>query len=268
MNMGETAIAGSSYYYPSPVWLNNKGVLFLEAGNCEHAACCFRDATQEILSAIPHMLPKLNALDLPLDADHKTSFNVERCKSGETSKRKEIPVTVDDPKSRKRCRLEEGNVARGLGVLPNHSLGRPLWIESVGGKNSSFGISYLSAIILYNLGLTFHLIASSKSNSNAEDTNMSELRKALVLYEMSLEITQRQPLHRLMQGPVVVVLLHNIMQVHGILDSPDLFQLYRNKLSQLIRMIAAKGGVEEVHYEEFYMKLLTLQNVTDLAAAA
>lgn len=148
--------------------------------------------------------------------------------------------------------------------VPLHNLGRPLWIQSKEQRKAALDSASLSATLLYNLGLSFNLMAMRKQKDQAR----AIYRRALDLYKMSAEIMLRAPLSTTVQSPVFVVVLHNMSQVHAAMEEHKESARYQGKLAHVLRLMAASRGLSEKQYESFYIKLLSLPKADSMAAAA
>ena len=258
----------------SPVGLNNRGVVLLEAGRCEDAALCFKKASKMMMSVItqqqtrkcnpshdPSHENEKNALPSP-PPDSTSTLPVSSV--DETAKSKGVPQPTSDPCGQpQRKRRRRGTLTSSFPV-PTHNLGRPLWIQSKEKRKAPLNSAALSATLLYNLGLSFNMIASKKTNEAA----VPVYRRALELYKMSSEIMLRGPVSNAIDSPVFLVALHNMTQVHAVLEEPEAVANCRGRLAHVLRLMAAKRGFSERQYEEFYIKLLSLPKANVLAAAA
>lgn len=162
-----------------------------------------------------------------------------------------------------------------------HNLGRPLWIQSPHQRKEPLQTGSLSATILYNLGLCFHLsaVARQRMEGNTRRSTIDSTKtvvgttynRALEFYKMSSEIMVRHSMSRKsLSSPVLAVTLQNTALIHTALEEPQLAVKYQRQLAGLLRMMGATTSREtrEKDYENFLVRLLTLPKATALAAAA
>jgi len=260
----------------SPVTLNNKGVLLLEAGKCEDAARCFKRASKMLMSAISHRQSLKSAL--PVSEHHDVtppsqlaapSATLEPLKESSTEsltespKDKGIPQPVQNAcEEPPRKRRRRSSLTSSFPV-PTHYLGRPLWVQGKDKRQTPLDSSSLSATLLYNLGLSFNMIAVRKT----QDEGRAVYTRALELYKMSSQIMLRGPMRVAIQSPVVLVALHNMIQVHKLMEEPEAAAKCQNELANVLRLMGTSSP-EAAHYEEFYIKFLSLPKADGMAAAA
>lgn len=256
-----------------PVYLNNKGVTLLEAGRCEDAAICFKSASKLMMAVIANERARIK--DIPgsisepnegaTPSPHQDSMSITTPTSTDIShKRKGVPQpTSDSCDAHERKRRRRGTLTR-TSPQPAHYLGRPLWIRAKHERTCALNSVSLSATLLYNLGLTFNLMAIRKSEGDAVPT----FRKALQLYKMSSDIMLRGPVINSLDSPVFIVAIHNMSQVHAVLGEAALVSIYQNRVVNILRLMAAARGASNRQYEEFYIKLLSLPKAISLASAA
>ena len=179
----------------------------------------------------------------------------------ETAKSKGAPQPTSDPCGRhQRKRRKTGTLTNPFPV----NLGRPVWIQSKKKPNTPLTSIALSATLLYNFGLSFNMIAREK----AKETAVPIYRKALELYKMSLDIMLRGPPSNAIDSPVFVAALHNMAQVHEVLEEPEAVAKCRDRLAHVLRVLVTKRGFSERQYEEYYLALLSFPKAYFLAAAA
>lgn len=179
-------------------------------------------------------------------------------------------IRCDQPSRKRKAQSEE--MATPF-VLPSYSLGRPLWIQSRGQRlgQKHLNMISLSATLLYNLGLCFHMIALRKITMHEAKP---VYRRALEFYKMSSDLILRGSPGNSIASPVFVVTLHNMVQGYKMLEEHELATKYRGQLAQVLRLMLGAASAQEeqgnrdIRYEEFYMKFLSLPNDKNVMAAA
>jgi hypothetical protein len=257
--------------------LNNKGVLLLDACNYGGAAVSFKKASQLMLRVVSHRFPvslsdATIVEDVPsgqsLSGDDEIVNSLKRSKQSqdyESEKEEKTPTlspthaAASASTSRKRMRTMST-----CGISNSHVVGRPLWMRKVSyemQQNGSYAITQ-SAIILYNLGLTFHLNATHGAN------NEWMFQRALELYAMAKQLILSSPAATAFESPVFLVALHNMMQVYHEIGNRAFADSCSGELTKVLRLLRSSNVVSEDHYEEFYLKLLSYAKASSLAPAA
>jgi hypothetical protein len=149
-------------------------------------------------------------------------------------------------------------------VSSAHVIGNPLWMREVSSERQQYGSHTItqSSIILYNLGLTFHLKATHGGR------NEEMLQRALELYGMAKRMILSSPAETAFESPVFLVALHNMMQVYHEIGNRVCADDCSVQLTKVLRLLRSSDVVGEDHYEEFYLKLLSYGKARNLAAAA
>lgn len=252
----------------SPTTLNNKGVLLLEAGRYEDAGRCFKKASKTMMSVISTQ--KASKQQISCETKNSSPQSTEpscplpEISAGQSQKVKGVPQPTREPCSQPPRKRRRRSSMTSSFPVPLHNLGRPLWIQSKEQRKAALDSASLSATLLYNLGLSFNLMAMRKQKDQA----IPIYRRALDLYKMSAEIMLRAPLSTTVQSPVFVVVLHNMSHVHAAMEEHKEAARYQGKLAHVLRLMAASRGLNEKQYESFYIKLLSLPKADSMAAAA
>jgi hypothetical protein len=269
----------------SPLYLNNKGVLLIEAERFAEAAACFKKASTIMMSVVATPQNQAreakksrvgsspeSSLSMQKNSTTKTTANDERSpiSNGVPSWNLAAELRCDQPSRKRKAQSEEMPTPF---VLPSYSLGRPLWIQSRGQRpgQKHLDMISLSATLLYNLGLCFHMIAPRK-------TTMHEAkpvyRRALEFYKISSDLIPHGSLANSIASPVFVVTLHNMVQGYTMLEEHELATKYRGQLAQVLRLMLGAASAQEeqgnhdIRYEEFYMRFLSLPNDKNVMAVA
>jgi hypothetical protein len=171
---------------------------------------------------------------------------------------------------------------------PWHNLARPIWLQSECERRNQVESTALSATLLYNLGLSFHLCAAGEDKAERmagqqQDGDAKPVvlySRALMFYKMSSDIMQRDSMATMAVGcPVLVVALHNMTLIHTIHENHEMATEVRCKLVHLLRsMVETSAASRQQHpqgqsprekgYEQFLLRLLTLPKNSSVAAAA
>jgi len=290
--------------------LNNKGVVLIEAGRYKDAVRCFQKASEMMIAVIsPHQQQsQKKSPDRPPTQqsrceyyNHEDDEAIPLQQLGATGKSTtivperpctETPTAVDGedtpseptsggdapsskPLPQKRGGSERQSV-RTSSLLPpfpsQQYLGRPLWIQSAGRQRETpppLDASSLSATILYNLGLAFNMMAADVTRTKYEAHQFYNL--ALDFYKRSSQIMLRRPMaYAILHFPVVVVTMHNLIQVHTLMEEPKAACSYHSELVNILRLMAgsqlSRGAPN--FYEAFLIKFLSLPKTGVMAAAA
>lgn len=173
-----------------------------------------------------------------------------------------------------------------------HNLARSIWLRSERERRTQIESTSLSATLLYNLGLNFHLCAAGEDKAAAErkaghrqDSEGDAKRivlydRALMFYKMSSEIMQRTSMATMaVECPILIVALHNMTLIYTILENHEMATEVRCKLVHLLRSMEtsavsrqyqrSQGQLpREKGYEKLLLRLLTLPKDSTVAAAA
>lgn len=254
--------------------LNNKGVLLLDACNYEGAAVSFKKASQLMLRVVSHRLPVSLSVatvveDVPsgqsLSGDDEIVNSLKRSKQSQDyeSEKDEKTPTLSPTYAAASASTYRKRI-RTMSISNSHVIGRPLWMRKVSyemQQNGSYAITQ-SAIILYNLGLTFHLNATHGAN------NEWMFQRALELYAMAKQLILSSPAATAFESPVFLVALHNMMQAYHEIGNRAFADSCSGELTKVLRLLRSSNVVSEDHYEEFYLKLLSYAKASSLAPAA
>jgi hypothetical protein len=167
--------------------------------------------------------------------------------------------------------------------IPAHVIGQPLWMKipssllpSPSSSSDVIGapsddpyiISKQSAIIFYNLGLTFH-ISSWYTAGDSLSASLLSL-KAIEMYKMAKKLVLAIPATSALQSPVLLVSLHNLAMAFFELEKQSEGNECINELVKVLRLLSASSDLlGSKNYEEFYLKLLSVaKNVRSMASPA
>jgi hypothetical protein len=155
-----------------------------------------------------------------------------------------------------------------------HAIGRPLWIrKAIEGTRtrSSQYLTNLSATVIYNLALTFHLRASyCGGRGKATNKKKEMIQSALELYGMSRRLLLSCPMSSVVQSsPVFLVVQHNMIQIYqNNLRNTDQHAVIVKKLFdeliKVLRMMKTLNVIGEHSYEKVYVQLLAVPKTNDL----
>ena len=154
-----------------------------------------------------------------------------------------------------------------------HAIGRPLvirkMIEDIR-TTPNQNLTNISAVIIYNLALTFHLRAGMMTNKKIE-----MIQTALDLYDMSRTLLHSLPVSMVAQcSPAVfLVLWHNMIQIYqNSVRNTD--QQHAVKVGELfeglvnfLRMMKTLNVISGFSYEKVFIQILAVPK-TDLRFAA
>lgn len=262
--------------------LNNEGVLHLDAGNYEKAAYSFKEASKLIFVLVAKELQAAMA-SKPVDNDEPQSQEAfeyrpqPQCVSPEKKsgqEKRKVPFATEQRESCEQTRpLKRARTAKFSRrsediTSPCNVIGRPLWMKQPSKGKKGFRATTEAAIILYNLGLTFHLNAVRLGLGSK---GQWMYRRSLDLYNMAKELILGSPATHAFESPVFLVALHNMAIVHSELRETKKVESMRKELAAVLRLLRASNLVGVFHgrgYEGFYLKLLSLSNGNELAAAA
>jgi hypothetical protein len=246
--------------------LNNRGVVQLESGDYKGAAETFKNASKAMIQVIAAVSVETQQRSttgsLPMAAtcsndsssapgrkrqipeDQETEQEQEKTVSSTPS-----PVVVEDEPSSKRTktgrRISDTEIVPRSGHqnTPPTILARPLWIKRHKSATSQ------SAIILYNLSLSLHIVAN---NAASEDDKVPGLEQALQLYNMTRLMILKSNAREMLDSPVLLVTLHNALQIQHQLGKcvKELQSQQASWLQKLVRVCPEQ-------YELFYLRLLS-----------
>lgn len=255
----------------SPICLNNKGVFLLELGRYGCAARCFAKAFNATICDITtRQRAKLNVVPTAIVCcRRKNGFSqpANACEVLSGSVQDTVQPVEDEaalqagPPASESYRKCEGGSTEVTSCSRDNSLrnlGRPLRIKAKH-RRTVLDNSYLSATLLYNLGLSFNMM---------ENQDLHVCRKALVVYQMAAEIVLRLPLSTSLESPLILVILHNLSNVHDALGEHGEASKCQGKLARVLQLMRASRGLREMRYETFYINLISLYKTGTKAAAA
>jgi hypothetical protein len=173
------------------------------------------------------------------------------------------------PKKRKKLNLssEDGSkmVPGNCASPAAHVLGRPLWIKQEGAASSEeaspgsyYTSMHQSAIIIYNLGLAFHIGWSdaTRIRSLSFPASTTLLLKAIELYTAAKRLVLSTPVNLALSSPVALVTLHNMaMAFFDLNRKPEAYEC-SNQLAKTLRLLRVDD-----HYSIFYLKLLQVGGI-------
>lgn len=250
--------------------LNNRGIVYLEAEMHHHAAAYFKKAskllitpgghaeTSDITDSKPQAVaspdPHCDSHLLPSEATNKCSVASPRLDgekhldTQQSTPNKRHTSLLSQTRKRHRPVTEHSNKA--VEKPPQFVIGRPFWLTE--GNRFKASMVSLSSILLYNLGLNYHLQALVDPK-----TGKSYLKRAMGIYEMAQKLAWKSP------GPVLLLALHNMSQIHRYRGNHAQAILMSRELSKILRVLHV--GIDG--YEKFYIRMLSLQS-RNLAPAA
>jgi hypothetical protein len=135
-----------------------------------------------------------------------------------------------------------------------HVLGQPLWIkqEEMALPVSCHTFTHQSAIIIYNLGLAFHIGWSNRNCSSSFPASTTMLLHAIELYTTAKSLVLPTPVNLALSSPVALVALHNMAMAFFDLNRQQEAYKCSNQLATALRFLR----VGNQHYTTFYLKLL------------
>lgn len=297
----------------SPAALNNRGVLLLNAGRVVDAARCYAKASKTLVSILSRQCkePYHEQQNTGQQQSNATTTTPNRKRKGEAQSNiiTSTPVGLLHPRlasmvsnnllerinsihkispGNQEDLLEsepKGNIAftalRAVVEDPstdptyhNHHLhGRPLWIQRSNNRNNTASLVDITATILYNLGLSFHLsaVAKHKKTQYVNNTNTRPVyQRALAYYKMAHETIEYGSRFKFYQSPILAVTLHNMIQIQVVLGEMQSAHHYQDQLAQMLCLMGTslQGIFKKNHYEQFLMKLLLFRKSTAIALAA
>lgn len=261
--------------------LNNKGVLLLDACHYDEAEAFFKKAStlmfRFVVRRLPEPVTENSRPESPLsepnlnDKDDRIVMQrpIEVCSNSDAGKGEKSPahspfamlpvVDVSSPPPHKKRRTLIVN-----GISNSHVIGRPLWMKKMSDEtqHETYFVTTQTAVILYNLGLAFHLNATHGAKKQVM------VERALKLYGIAKQLILSSPASSAFESPVYLVAMHNMMQLYHELGSHALAKSTSSELTKVLRLLRASNAVSEDHYEEFYLKLLAFAKTRSLAPAA
>lgn len=264
--------------------LNNKGVVLLDAGRHEEAISWFKTASKHLSrkSSVPQSVPSqasaviaektnntapqeeegssscAHASNSKIQAklDSKSTFPVVEEKQQEDDHRKVSPtlkrqiISNSQQQSQKRRRSHpvdnDSKKSHTLCESANYVIGRPWWLTD--GNMSSHTVMSLSSIVLYNLGLNYHLLGLL--DQKATDENKKNLKRAMGIYEMAQHLACKVP------SPILLLSLHNMSQINFHGGNHDQGNALSREVCKILRILHV--GIDG--YEKFYLRMLSLQS--------
>lgn len=292
----------------SPSFLNNKGVVFLDNERFEEAVDYFKTASSMIRNVITTHRNRIRSTKSS-SCGGRTATSASLLPTKKTARAEEdtvrkcvSPLRQEGAPTwcRKKRRRSSYVSARATLHVPETSycLGRPLWVQHSSQSQEeqthhAVDLISLSATLLYNLGLCFHMVALRKRSTQAAKL---VYERALEFYKMTIDLLMNAGLprrisnnSRMRASPIIIVSLHNIVQVYNSTQNHKAATRYRNQLSQALRLMVTMGGsnssgpeaAQHQHneerdnrqhdtqrYEKFYMGFLSLSKASTMAAAA
>lgn len=211
------------------------------------------------------------------------------------------PDGEECPPSKRRRTTQDSSMdtspfAVAIATIPDerHSTARPIWLASRYEQRTPMESAFLSAAIVYNLGLSCHLRAAARhmqGKFNKELTiTTSNLRmaaalqehaeeslllynRALQFYKMSSDVMLRKSMSTMrFQSPVLIVIFHNMMLAHAAVGENESAAKCQSQLAHQLRLVDNKRekewGDKKRDYEGCLMRLLLLPKANTKACAA
>jgi tetratricopeptide (TPR) repeat protein len=225
--------------YFNSIALNNEGCEYLECGELLSARNCFRDALQFMTSAIVEAQKETMDQPQPLDTG-------ERYSEYQWSVMPRVPLHFSS---------EAFFFQRGILIHRDDDDDDP---EA---GPSAFELSEESSMIVFNLGLAFHLLAISMNKA-------ALLNEAMSFYQIAEAIRARRPLSRLPEL-IDLAIYNNMGHIEYELVNYERARAYFQMLKTALIIFSQNGLVDYISDQDSQGLVLnaSMQEVT-LAAAA
>jgi hypothetical protein len=259
--------------------LNNRGVRYLEGCEFEKAEESFKTASKRILKLVT-----MRARDHR--PNQALSINIENVSSDGNGNDSEPQSNIgqhQDDTCFGKCYHQRTPLSSVLvkhqdevatSSIPAHVIGQPLWMkipssslpsqsssEDVNGAPSDdpFITSTQSAIIFYNLGLTFHMSSWYTADRGDSLSASLLLLKAIEMYKLAKKLVLAIPVTIALQSPVFLVSLHNLAMAFFELKNQSEGNECINELVKVLRLLRTSSDLfGSKNYEEFYLQLLSV----------
>eukprot|EP00545_Synedropsis_sp_CCMP1620_P003663 CAMPEP_0119006126 /NCGR_PEP_ID=MMETSP1176-20130426/2125_1 /TAXON_ID=265551 /ORGANISM="Synedropsis recta cf, Strain CCMP1620" /LENGTH=276 /DNA_ID=CAMNT_0006958013 /DNA_START=83 /DNA_END=913 /DNA_ORIENTATION=+ len=258
--------------------LNNKGVLLLDAGRHEEAIAWFKTASKQISKPpLPplHTTPSDNTTHRDANQNERASPSCSHASTlpkrlvkpgkpaslGQEKHEDDLKVLGSSPlkrqiasqsqlQSQKRPRSKSTDakprISTSLSESANYVIGRPWWLTE--GHMSSRSVVSLSSILLYNLGLNYHLQGLLDKKAAVE--SKMNLKRAMGVYQMAQRLAWKAP------GPILLLSLHNMSQIHFHRGNDRHGHALSREVCKILRVLHV--GIDG--YEKYYLRMLSLQS--------
>jgi hypothetical protein len=225
----------------NPILHNNMGAQYLRAGRFEEANNNFKLAAEMTSRIIKQgMQSKLSSNE---------NFTRFQCDQGTTilnvTPQLQFDIYEDNRTTKRRKIVNE---------IPTFisRWGCPLTIKSFADGHQAVNAVSLSAILLYNLALSYNL----KALIDSEHVNFMYLQRSLGFYKRAFNILFRRPFSQNSNLPIIAFILHNTSLIYQYLEIPDLESKHSEMLIQILREMANRELISGKRYELFYLKML------------
>jgi tetratricopeptide (TPR) repeat protein len=216
--------------------LNSRGVAFHAAGKREEALTMFRGAASVLLYTIggTSTREETNAMGnddrVKLATERLSQFDPDCCNDGD--------IMADGTAPNEKILLRHGKL-EACAFIFTKALEINVHEESILQLNSNAAHDLLSAICLYNMGLTHHLM-SLEASSDARSARV-EREQARALYSLAFQVMERNMYvlsaeHTISQ--VKMAILNNLGFLHHETGEYDISRAYLDRLARFIMSLA------------------------------
>jgi hypothetical protein len=272
--MMSTNNAGKNDLRAIAVELNNRGVRHIMKIEYKKAAPCFKKASKLMLDFMKENFPS----GQPIVSNPNTASTLDRHEGTDDECDTEVSAAAmansiinnrkherDDEHDEEEGKWQE-EATNGFRKVPGncssasaHVLGQPLWIKQEESASSEEAIpvpyhtlTHQSAIIIYNLGLAFHIGWSDRNCCSSFPGSTTMLLQAIELYAAAKSLVLPTPVNLALGSPVALVALHNMAMALFDLNRKPEASACSNQLATALRFLR----VENQNYNIFYLKLL------------